>query len=104
LKREELSGTWDPETDKSFTVWEATQHLLRAFNEGGEESASLILAGLTDLQTESARALCYRLYNTCDRKGWAEEAVLYNAMISSLSEVTELAKSAPREPEQYELT
>lgn len=103
LRREELSGEWSPETDKTFTVWEAAQYLVKAYNEGGEEPASLIFVKLTDDQTESAKALCYRLYNICDRNGWSEEAVLYNALISSFSGVAERARNAPREPKQTEL-
>ena len=104
LKRDELSGAWSPETDKTFTVWEAAQHLVKAFNDGGEESASLIFSKLTAEQTESAKALCYRLYNICDRKRWSEEALLYNALISSFSGVAERAKRPLHEPEQYELS
>ena len=30
---------------------------------------------------EAARELAYRLYTLCERKGWAEEAGFYNALV-----------------------
>ena len=35
LRRDELSADWDPATDKRFTIWEATQHLIRDLEEKG---------------------------------------------------------------------
>lgn len=39
LKRDELDAGWDPATDTRRTVWEVTQHLIRALESGGEGAA-----------------------------------------------------------------
>jgi putative DNA methylase len=36
-------------------------------------------------QAEPIRALAYRLYTLCERKGWAEEARAYNELVSAWS-------------------
>ena len=37
--------------------------------------------------SEAARALAYRLYAICDRKGWAQEAVAYNTLVTSWTHI-----------------
>ena len=50
---------------------------------------------------ETARELCYRLYSLCDRKKRAAEALSYNTLVQSWSEITRLARST--RAEQVEL-
>jgi putative DNA methylase len=38
-----------------------------------------------------ARQLAYRLYNICERKGWADHARDYNALVVSWSGIGEVA-------------
>jgi len=79
LEREELPDDWDPATDDRLSVWEATQHLVKALEEGGETAAAVLLDRLGGMG-DSAQALSYRLYSLCERKGWAKEAGPYNAL------------------------
>ena len=44
---------------------------------------------------EGARDLVYRLYGTCERKKWAEEALAYNGLVVSWPEITRLAAENP---------
>jgi len=59
-------------TDRRPTVWEASQHLARRLEIGGEGAAADLLRRLGGLG-ETARELAYRLYSTSERKGWAQE-------------------------------
>jgi putative DNA methylase len=43
---------------------------------------------------DTARDLAYLLYTTCDRKGWAQEAGPYNALVTAWPELTRLASQA----------
>jgi putative DNA methylase len=91
LRRNELPKDWNPQTDKRLTVWEATQYMIRALlDEGGETSAAALLSQLGTIG-EAARELAYRLYNICDRQGWASEGVAYNSLVMSWSEISRLA-------------
>ena len=69
LRRDELPEDWDPATDTRRTVWEVTQHLIRALETKGEEGAAALLRRAGE-QGEVARDLAYRLYSTCERKRW----------------------------------
>ena len=88
--RKELPDDWDPQTDGRPTVWEATQHLIRRLNEKGEGAAAALLAMLGST-AEQARSLAYRLYTTCEQKGWAEEAQAYNGLVLAWPELEKLA-------------
>lgn len=92
VPRDELPTDWDPATDRRLTVWEVTQHLIRALQEGGETAAADLLrrvGGLGDI----ARDLAYRLYTVCDRKGWTQEALAYNALVVAWPEILRLAST-----------
>jgi putative DNA methylase len=99
LRRDELSVEYDPTNDPHITVWEVTQYLIRALEQEGEKVAAALLARLGALG-DVARDLAYRLYNTCDRKGWAQEALAYNSLVIAWPEITRLAAQAGGTPTQ----
>jgi putative DNA methylase len=91
-RRDELPDDWNPETDKRLTVWEATQHLIKRLETKGEQAAADLLAHLR-IKAAPARDLAYRLYTTCERKGWAEEARSYNGLVVAWPELAKIAAS-----------
>ena len=93
LPRDELPADWDPAADTRLTVWEVTQHLIRALEREGEPGAGALLARVGGLG-EVARDLAYRLYVTCERKRWAQEALAYNSLVVAWPEIGKLAKTA----------
>lgn len=95
LRRDELPSGWDPAADTRRTVWEATHHLIRALEEQGEQPAAALLARLGE-DSERARDLAYRLYTTCDRRGWALDAQAYNSLVVAWSELSRLSAGDPR--------
>jgi putative DNA methylase len=90
LRPDELSTTWDPESDPRLTAWESVQHLVRALESGGEPAAAELVAKL-GVEAEIARELAYRLYTVCERKKRAQEALSYNALVQSWPEIARLA-------------
>lgn len=103
LRRDELPDDWNPETDKRLTVWEAAQHMIKRLETKGEQSAAELLAHLRARATP-ARDLAYRLYTTCERKGWAEEARAYNGLVVAWPELEKLAnQTVVRRPVQEDL-
>ncbi len=62
---------------------------------GGESAAAGLLTQVGSLG-DVARDLAYRLYNLCERKGWAQEATAYNGLVTAWPELTRLAsQTAP---------
>ncbi|MBW2131483.1 MAG: DUF1156 domain-containing protein [Deltaproteobacteria bacterium] len=104
LKPMELPENWDPADDKRFTVWEAVHQFIRSLETGGEKAAALLAAKL-GTRVEIARDLAYRLYVICERKKRAKEALSYNALVQSFTEIGRLAQQMeiPKKPEQMAL-
>ena len=93
LKWSEMPSDWSPETDARLPVWEALHQLIRALNQDGESSAGSLLARMP-ARAEPIRALAYRLYTLCERKGWAEEARAYNELVTAWSAIEQAAGEA----------
>jgi putative DNA methylase len=80
LRRDELSSGWVPAEDGHLTVWKVTQQLIHKLATEGQQSAQRLVGQIGGM-AEIARELAYRLYTLCERKGWAEEAGYYNALV-----------------------
>lgn len=93
LRWAELPRDWSPETDTRLPVWEALHHLIRALNQDGESAAGALLARMP-ARAEPIRALAYRLYTLCERKGWADEARAYNELVTAWSAIEQAAGEA----------
>jgi putative DNA methylase len=91
LKPDELPADWDPATDPRQSAWETVHHLVRALESGGEGAAARLVAQL-GVRAEPARELAYRLYQLCERKKRAAEALSYNALVQSWPEISRLAQ------------
>jgi len=103
LTRQELPDKWIPAEDERIPVWEATQHLIRTLEQQGEVGTATLLMELGD-KAENARDLAYRLYSICEAKGWTQEAIAYNSLVSSWSEISRLSlEIKPPETNQQEL-
>ncbi len=100
----ELDPGWDPATDRRLTVWEAVHHLIERLNVHGEEGAAMLLAKMPSDLAAEARQLAYRLYSICERKGWAEHARDYNALVISWGASQEQAREFKEQYQQGRLS
>ena len=101
LRPNELPEDWEPEKDKRLTVWEIVHHMIRVLNAGGEDAAAALAAKLGS-KAEVARELAYHLYNLCERKKRAPEALNYNALVQSWPEIIRLSRDVSRSDEGQE--
>jgi len=90
VERMDLPVDWDPAGDNRLTVWETTQHLIRAL-ESSEMEAAALLARMGPGLGERARQLAYLLFGLCDRKKWSDEAGAYNMLVTAWPEISKLA-------------
>ncbi|MWA17680.1 hypothetical protein AQ731_07820 [Burkholderia pseudomallei] len=93
LKWTEMPRDWSPEMDTRLPIWEALHQMIRALNQDGESIAGALLARMPT-RAEPIRALAYRLYTLCERKGWAEEARAYNELVTAWSSIEQAAGDA----------
>jgi putative DNA methylase len=80
VERKDLPSDWNPATDARLTVWEITQHSIRAL-ESSEAEAAAILRKVGGGFSDRAKQLAYLLYGICEKKGWAQEAGPYDMLI-----------------------
>ena len=91
-----MDADWNPATDSRLTIWEITHHLIRRLEQGETGAAELIHQ--LGAKAEVARDLSYRLYTICERRKWAQEAIAYNALVLSWSDVQRLAEERKAAP------
>ena len=103
LSRDEYPEAWDPTSDSRLNTWECTQYLIRRLDQGGETEAARLVRQLGNEQSENARALAYRLYAICERKGWAQEAIAYNTLVTSWTAIQDISANIESTPTQQEL-
>ena len=102
LRREQLDDDWDPSRDDRLCVWEATQHLIKALEAGGEAASAALMVHLKQLPGQgdllgNCRALAYRLYNHCEKTKQAEEGRAYNGLVIAWQEIERQASNQPTE-------
>ena len=86
LRREEIAE--QRQFDVSVT-WQIVQRLAHALDVDGVEGAAQIVVGLSSEAAEKARALAYRLFQTAERRGWAQEAYAYNTLVTNWRDIQE---------------
>jgi len=91
LKPTELPADWNPSMDTRISDWEIVHQLIRTLESGGEIAAADLVRQL-GTKAEQARELAYRLYNLCERKKRPQEALSYNSLVQSWSEIVRLSK------------
>ena len=96
LRPQDLPPDWDPDNDARLTTWEMVHHLVRVLESGGEADAAALVRKLRG-GGEAARELCYRLYALCERKKRPAEALAYNGLVRSWSEISRLARMSSGE-------
>jgi putative DNA methylase len=100
LRWGELPSNWLQQKDSRTPVWEALHQLIRVLNQDGEQATGALLAKMPSL-AEPIRALAYRMYTLCERKGWAEEARAYNELIGAWSGVESASLEVGHVGEQF---
>jgi putative DNA methylase len=90
LSKNELDEHWDPVQDARLADWEVCHHLILRMEKEGEAAAAELLRTVGP-RAATARELAYRLYQICERKGWAQEAIGYNSLVVAWPEIARLA-------------
>lgn len=101
MERENLPEKVD---SNESNIWMLTQQLTRAMATGGVEACAHIVFNMFGSNAENAKDLAYRLYTIAERKGWANEAYAYNALVVAWPDIqTKAAELKAIQPEQLSL-
>ena len=100
-----LPSDWHPEADERISLWQVVLHLAKALDEeGGEAAARLMAAARTRVDMDAAQELAYLLFSICEKRGLAQDAILFNGLGQSWSDLAAasrnqvIAKPKPVQP------
>jgi putative DNA methylase len=104
LRWQEMPTGWDAADDARMPVWEVLHQMIRALHADGERGAAHVYTAAR-AHVEAVRQLAYRLYTLCERRGWAEDARVYNELVTSWNDIESAAAAgaSPEVPAQGEL-
>lgn len=95
-RRNELPEKWNAARER--TVWTMVQQLCRCINKKSLADTAQYILVLGSNEAEKAKALAYRAYIAAERKGWTEEALAYNGLVTSWPELMEKANELRNTP------
>ncbi|WP_406735244.1 DUF1156 domain-containing protein [Streptomyces sp. NBC_01108] len=88
-----LPSDWHPETDDRISLWEVVLHLAKALDEeGGDAAARLMAAARIRVDMDVAQELAYLLFAICEKRGLTQDAILFNGLGQSWSDLTAAAR------------
>jgi putative DNA methylase len=95
LAVEDLPAHYDPARDERVSVWEIVIRLAKALTESGVAEATRIMTAASPrVDLDTAKELAYLLYSICERKGWAQTALLFNGLGTSWNDLESTARSS----------
>jgi putative DNA methylase len=84
LAPDEMPSNWNPELDKSISIWEVTMQIAHAVSNVGIDFASELLAKSSQkIDTQTVKELSYLLYSISEKRGLMESAILFNGLGTS---------------------
>lgn len=96
IEPNEMADSWSPNEDKVISVWEVSVRLGHALlTEGQDQAASWMREAASRVDLDAVKELAYLMYSVCERKGWTESAMLFNALGTSWGDIAGAARQAP---------
>ncbi len=90
-----MSAEWNPAEDKAISVWEVAVRLGHALRtEGLDRAAEWMREASSRVDMDAVKELSYLMYSVCERKGWTESAMLFNALGTSWGDVAGVARTS----------
>ena len=94
LEPSEMSEGWNPTDDKAISVWEVAVRLGHALlTQGTDQAAVWMRESASRVDLDAVKELAYLMYSVCERKGWTDAAMLFNALGTSWSDVEGAARA-----------
>jgi len=104
-RRDELPDKWDISHEN--TIWTIVQRLCRSLETQGLDATAAHMLNLSVFDSskiENAKNLAYRAYIAAERKGWADEALAYNSLVTAWPDlIVRMNKLKDITPEQMQL-
>ncbi|WP_198154281.1 DUF1156 domain-containing protein [Catenuloplanes japonicus] len=108
VKPSDLPATYDPMQAVQVSVWEAAHHMIRTIDSGGVGAAGEILNAVTSrpgggVDAALVKELAFLLYRIADDSKWSQDALAFNTLATSWSDITDAAQGRVPSNEQTAL-
>ena len=91
----ELGAAWDPATDDRVSVWEATVRLAAILGQQGQDQVAALLPAVgARVALDQVKELGFLLYHEAERRRDARDALLFNSLVKSWSDIGDQARRA----------
>lgn len=109
IKPIDTPAAYDVLADDHISTWEALHHTIRILETQGVQAAGAFLATAQSrpddaVDSDLVKELSFLLFSIAEKNGWTKDAVSFNAVAQSWSDVVDASKTAPRPHEQGEFT
>ena len=98
LRPAEYNKDWDGSKENEFSAWKTLHQLIRLLESGGDSAAASSVR-IIGSKAEQARELAYRLFSLSEKKKRPTEAMSYNGIVQSWSEIIRLSQERNSEVE-----
>jgi putative DNA methylase len=98
-----LSANYDPVADVDISVWEALHHLIRVLDSDGVAAAGDFMAQVRSradggIDPALVKELAFLLFSVADAKKWVVDAIAFNNVATSWSDLTDASRSGRQAP------
>lgn len=93
-----LLSDYDPVTDPNISAWEVLHHLIRVLDSDGVAAAGVFLARVSSradggIDPALVKELAFLLFSVADNKRWPKDAIAFNNIATSWSDLIEASRS-----------
>lgn len=89
-----LSADYDPVSDQDISAWEVLHHLVRILDSEGLAAAGALLAQAGNRVDHALiKELAYLLYSVANDKKWVSDAIAFNNIATSWSDLLDAARA-----------
>jgi putative DNA methylase len=93
LPVQDIPVDYYPPHDDRVSEWKICLHLAKRLKEEGADATAQLMAAARDMvDLDDVKELAYLLYSIAEKKGWAETALLFNALGTSWSDLEDASR------------
>lgn len=105
LSPTQLNEAWDPAADEHVSVWEATVRLAAVLAKDGVDKVAELLPAVGEkVSLDAVKELGFLLFHEAEKNKDTDDAILFNGLVSSWSDLNEQARQIVAHPKAHQET
>ena len=103
LSPTQLDEEWDPAADEHVSVWEATVRLAAVLAKDGVDKVAELLPAVEEkVSLDAVKELGFLLFHEAEKNKDTDDAILFNGLVSSWSDLNEQARQIMAHPKAHQ--